>query len=147
LTYKICDFSVYFDFARYLRPENGNSKKNALSKIESQCHAYFWIENHLSTFREKRIQSWHRHNKLAADLKILNAASSLNRFFLKSTKTIFDSKICLESAWHWLSILLKAFCLNCRFQVINNAQSQTIGRGLKNLNAVSSLNTFFSKST
>jgi hypothetical protein len=32
-------FSVYFDFMRCLRHENGNLKKNALSKIESLCHA------------------------------------------------------------------------------------------------------------
>jgi hypothetical protein len=31
--------------------------------------------------------------------------STLNTFFSKSTYTIFDTKICLESAWHWLSIL------------------------------------------
>jgi hypothetical protein len=30
-------FSVYFDFMRYLRHENGFLKKNALSKIESLC--------------------------------------------------------------------------------------------------------------
>jgi hypothetical protein len=32
-------FSVYFDFMRYLRHENGNLKKNALSKTESQLNA------------------------------------------------------------------------------------------------------------
>jgi hypothetical protein len=32
-------FSVYFDFMRCLRHENGNLKKNAFSKIESLCHA------------------------------------------------------------------------------------------------------------
>jgi hypothetical protein len=32
-------FSVYFDFVRSSRHENGNFKKNVLSKIESQCHA------------------------------------------------------------------------------------------------------------
>jgi hypothetical protein len=32
-------FSVSFDFMGYLCHENGNLKKNTLSKIESQCHA------------------------------------------------------------------------------------------------------------
>jgi hypothetical protein len=31
-------FSVYFDFMRSLRHENGNLKKNALNKIKSLCH-------------------------------------------------------------------------------------------------------------
>jgi hypothetical protein len=32
-------FSIFFDFMHYLRHENDNLKKNALSKIESSCHA------------------------------------------------------------------------------------------------------------
>jgi hypothetical protein len=32
-------FSFYFDFVRYFQHENGNLKKNALSKFESLCHA------------------------------------------------------------------------------------------------------------
>jgi hypothetical protein len=41
--------------------------------------------------------------------------STLNTFFSKSTYTIFDTKICLESAWHWLSILLTAFFFKLPF--------------------------------
>jgi hypothetical protein len=36
--------------------------------------------------------------KWAADLRIVNAMSSLNMFFSESTWAIFDAKICLESA-------------------------------------------------
>jgi hypothetical protein len=53
--------------------------------------------------------------KLAADLKNGNAASSLKTFFSKSTSPIFDTKICLESAWQWLSILLKVLFFKLPF--------------------------------
>jgi hypothetical protein len=53
----------------------------------------------------------------------LETLSMKYTFFSKSTYTIFDAKICLESAWHWISILLKTFLYNCRFQVLFNAQT------------------------
>jgi hypothetical protein len=48
-------FFFYFAIVRYLRHENGNLKKNALIKIESQCHADskhigFWIKNQEKRF-------------------------------------------------------------------------------------------------
>jgi hypothetical protein len=36
------------------------------------------------------------------DQRRVNAASSLNTFFSESTLTILDSKICKESALHWI---------------------------------------------
>jgi hypothetical protein len=53
--------------------------------------------------------------KLAADLKNGNAVLSLKTLLSKSSRQIFDSKICLESAWQWLLILLFFSSLNCRF--------------------------------
>jgi hypothetical protein len=87
--------------------------------LESALH---WLSTLFKTFfsklpfscRKKRIKS-NLTEKWAADFKIANAASSLNTFFSESTWTIFDSKICLESVWHWLSILLKAFLLKLPF--------------------------------
>jgi hypothetical protein len=51
----------------------------------------------------------------AADFKIANAGTSLNTFFSESTWTIFDSKICLQSTWHWLLTLLKTFFSKLQF--------------------------------
>jgi hypothetical protein len=47
-----------------------------------------------------------------------------------STYTIFDTKICLESACHWLSILLKTFFFKLPFSVLINAQSQNRQKNL-----------------
>jgi hypothetical protein len=62
-------FSVCFGFVRYLRHENGNLKKNALSKFESQCHVDF---KHV--FAQKSFEYFPRktYSNLTQNLKFLN---------------------------------------------------------------------------
>jgi hypothetical protein len=63
---------------RYLRHENGNLKKNALSKIESQCHAH---SKH--SFGSKIVQVLSEKNvfKLDAGFAIFMSAARFSVYF------------------------------------------------------------------
>jgi hypothetical protein len=71
-------FSVYFNFVRYLRHENGNLKKNAFGKIESLCHA---DSKHI--FGSKIIQLLSEKNvfKLDAAFAIFMSAARFSVYF------------------------------------------------------------------
>jgi hypothetical protein len=87
----------------------------------------------------------------SGDRRRVNAATGLNMFFSEGTRTIFDSKICLESALHLLSTLLRTFFsklpFSCRKKHINSNWTEKWATDFKIAYAASSLNTFFSEST
>jgi hypothetical protein len=63
----VARFSLYFDFMRCLRHENGNLKKNALSKIESLCNA---DSKHIFEMNIVRVLSEKNIFKLDAEFEI-----------------------------------------------------------------------------